>query len=351
VKIRKGPLLYTHPPFQALLFLPLAYLPYPAAYALWVAVNLTLLLVVARAMGPTLAELKAVYRPLPFLIFLAFFPVFLALLQGQDSIVLLLLLSFAFVALRRERDLLCGCLLGLGLFKYQVVLPLLFPFVLARRWKILAGISMIGCLLLAVSAGVTGVRELFRYPASLSEMNAGPLSGSDVARGIFSPKFMPNLRGAIYSLGGDTIGNLRTKLFVVIALSVVLLVWSSRKWSLRFDHSPGALELAFALSLIVALLVSFHLNVHDLTLLDLPIALVANRLAQTPAPWNARRKVLLGLLVLLFMTPLYALLFAYAKVHLLFWALLLLSLGISREMSEAKLESCGAGPSSAGAPS
>src|SRR5215467_5043676 len=37
VAIRKGPLPYNHPPFEALLFLPLAYLPFWSAYLLWTA--------------------------------------------------------------------------------------------------------------------------------------------------------------------------------------------------------------------------------------------------------------------------------------------------------------------------
>jgi uncharacterized Tic20 family protein len=336
VKIRKGPLLYLHPPFQALLYLPLAYLTYPAAYAVWAVVSLALLFVVPRAMGCSLAELKTFYRPLPTLIFLAFFPAFMSLLQGQDSILLLLLFTLAFLALRGGKELLCGSLLGLGLFRFQIVLPFLFPFVLRRRWKIFMGFGIACGLLLVVSGGIMGVRGLSRYPASLLEMNSGSMSAPSLAREILRPEFMPNLRGAVFTLGNGELTNTGTRLLAVVALSAGLLVWSSRKWPLRFDDSPGALELGFALSLIVALLVSFHLYLHDLTLLTLPIALVADRLARTPAPWSARRRVLLGLLVLLFMTPLYALLFVYAKVHVLFWALLLLSFGISRELSEAK---------------
>lgn len=46
VKIRLGPLPYIRPPFEALLFLPFAYLGYPAACLLWMAAKIVLLLAV-----------------------------------------------------------------------------------------------------------------------------------------------------------------------------------------------------------------------------------------------------------------------------------------------------------------
>ena len=44
VKIRSGPLPYVRPPFEALLFLPFAYLAYPTAFVVWMALKVALLL-------------------------------------------------------------------------------------------------------------------------------------------------------------------------------------------------------------------------------------------------------------------------------------------------------------------
>src|SRR5579872_5154425 len=41
--IRKGPLPYNHPPFEALLYWPLAYLPYSSAYLITFLLNLVVL--------------------------------------------------------------------------------------------------------------------------------------------------------------------------------------------------------------------------------------------------------------------------------------------------------------------
>jgi hypothetical protein len=335
VGIRQAPLLYTHPPFQAVLFLPLAYLSYSAAFFLWTLLNLLLLLLVPCTMGSTLAELKALFRPLPILIFLAFFPVFLALLQGQDSILLLLLFTLALLALRRGRELLCGGLLGLGLFKFQIVLPFLFPFLLRRRWKLLLGTSTAFILLVAASTPFIGLRGLAQYPGFLLGINRGWVSASDLAGGAIRPGTMPNLRGALYVLGAGLIPDAGIKLAVLL-LSAGLLVWSARQWLLSPELSADTLDLTFALNLVVALLVSFHLNLHDLTLLALPIALLANRLAQTPPPWGAFPMALLALLLAFFLTPLYLFLMGHGGLHLLFWLVLLLSLAISRELSRRK---------------
>ena len=46
VKIRRGPLPYVRPPFEALVFLPLAYLTYPTACVVWMALKTVLLLAI-----------------------------------------------------------------------------------------------------------------------------------------------------------------------------------------------------------------------------------------------------------------------------------------------------------------
>src|SRR6202007_3182113 len=46
--IRRGPLPYIHPPFEALFFLPLTFLSYAHAFVAWNLINLAILLGVAR---------------------------------------------------------------------------------------------------------------------------------------------------------------------------------------------------------------------------------------------------------------------------------------------------------------
>src|ERR1035438_2509181 len=86
---RDGPLPYNHPPFEAVLFLPLVRLPFLISYALWGGVNLLLLASVVFLLRPHIPCLRSAFPWIPLLAALAFFPIAYALMQGQDSILLL----------------------------------------------------------------------------------------------------------------------------------------------------------------------------------------------------------------------------------------------------------------------
>src|SRR5271165_2050682 len=136
---REGPLPYNHPPFEAIPYVPLTYLPYLRAYELCALLNLLLLAGIAFFMRPYVPEVCAVFSWVPFLAGLAFFPVAYAIMQGQDSILLLGLYCLAYAALRRGRDLQAGIWLGLGLFKFHLVLPFVVTLLLRRRLRATLG--------------------------------------------------------------------------------------------------------------------------------------------------------------------------------------------------------------------
>jgi hypothetical protein len=69
---------------------------------------------------------------------------------------------------------------------------------------------------------------------------------------------------------------------------------------------PGEFDLAFANAVLFALLVSYHLNPHDLSLLLLPISLLLHyALARSSRGLNPRDWAALGLLAILFLPPLH----------------------------------------------
>ena len=76
---------------------------------------------------------------LTLLTILAFFPVWYCLLQGQDSILLLLLFALSFWLWRRGQDEAAGFVLALGLFRPQLVLPFVLVTFLGGRWKFIRG--------------------------------------------------------------------------------------------------------------------------------------------------------------------------------------------------------------------
>ncbi|MGB7752503.1 MAG: glycosyltransferase family 87 protein [Candidatus Acidiferrales bacterium] len=116
-----------HLPYELLIFIPFTYLRFGAAHLLWTFVSLGMLVGVALLMCNTLSAGLSL-RP-TLLTTLAFFPVWYCLLQGQDSILLVLLFAISFWLWKRGREDAAGFTLAMGLF------PSLFSFCSCRsRW-------------------------------------------------------------------------------------------------------------------------------------------------------------------------------------------------------------------------
>jgi hypothetical protein len=159
---RHGPLPYIHPPFEALIFLPLTLLPYRHAFAAWDLLNIGVLFGVAFLLRRSVRTLGAIPLWEFVLGCLAFFPVFACLLQGQDSILLLLLCTLGFNALKREANFLAGCWFALGVFKFQLMVPIVLLLILSTRRRVAMGFAAVSILLALVSVGLVG------WSASLS---------------------------------------------------------------------------------------------------------------------------------------------------------------------------------------
>src|SRR5438132_13815057 len=97
---------------------------YTAAFLVWDCMSVLTLIATTWVLRPHISSLNAISAPAWKFLWLAFFPVFFGLLQGQDIFVLLLLFASAFVALKQKRDLAAGCLLSLGLFRFHLVAAL-----------------------------------------------------------------------------------------------------------------------------------------------------------------------------------------------------------------------------------
>ena len=328
VSIRQGPLPYNHPPFEALLFLPFTLLPYSAAYLLWDLLNLVILLIMPlllRSHVPVLLQTPTI----GFLFAsLAFFPLFIALLQGQDVIVLLLLFTLAFLALQRKADFAGGGWLGLGLFRFHFVLPLMIILLLQKRYKAILSFLGVAALLGAISMAVVGWKGTISYPSYVLHVEQ-----TMAQRKTAVPTGMPNLRGLLNGL----LPAFPLKPWRIAALgasSLALILLSAIKWR---TGDPSAFDLEFSAYVIVAILVSYHAFAYDLTLLILPVVLVANRLFEGHVIQDWSRLALLGPLFFLFLTPLQmALALRAGRYGLMAVVLLVLLWGITREIPQRK---------------
>jgi len=299
--------LYIHPPFEALFYLAVAWLPLNSAYALWTVLNLAFLTLIARKL--TSDVLPAWDWRLLLMASLTFVPVLLNFLQGQDSVLLLLFVTLAFTALRCHRCFAAGCWLGLGLFKFHLVLPLALVLALQKgRNDFLRGFALVAVALAAVSAAISGWAVFAAYPKFLLHLQEQPFAG------VF-PQAMANFRGLSYVLvhnDGSPFAIFTTGFLSVSALLIALVGWQGATVASYPIYAPKnqvAFDVAFGNTILFALLVSYHLNPHDLSLLLLPVSLllyrarVEARFAFTkPAQWLVE-----GLIALLFLPPLHLL--------------------------------------------
>ncbi len=298
--------LYIHPPFEAVLYLVVAWLPLLGAYRLWSFLNLLFLAVGARLLA------KHVLAPwdwrILFAASLTFVPLLLSLLQGQDSVLLLLVVILAFTAFREERAFAAGCWLALGLFKFQIVLPVALVLILIperkRRSEFAKGFSLVALILAGISAAISGW-SAFVYPRFLLHFQTQPSTG-------IAPQAMANFRGLAYLLFHRTQSSWALGLMFILSangLVRTLIVWRNAQFaspadtpaSTRYEH-----DFAFANTVLFALLASYYLNPHDLSLLLLPIfvmphgAFVRETRVKSAANW-----IVLSLIGLLLLPPLH----------------------------------------------
>ena len=301
--------LYIHPPFEAVLYLAIAWLPLHYACLLWSLLNLVFLGIAGRRLA---REMLPWDWRLLLAASLTFAPTLLCFLQGQDSLLLLLLIVLAFTALRSGRGFAAGCWLGLGLFKFQLALPLALVLVVTQtrnvRTGLLKGFGLVALALAGLSATISGWSVFLIYPKFLLHLKAQPFAG-------VVPQAMANFRGLTYLLvrSEQSPGAVIALLIpCAAALTMTLKGWKETGRNQagsnnnKINNKKEGFDLAFANTVLFALLVSYHLNPHDLSLLLLPIALLLHsEFTQAPGIRSFANWMTLGLLGILFLPPLH----------------------------------------------
>jgi hypothetical protein len=154
-----------HPPFVALLTLPLGLFPFPVAATLWLGYDLLLLFILAwlvLACGPRAPGRASVLVTAGLLLF--WLPVFHELLHGQLSLTLSCLLLLGWRAYRSGRLGAAGALLGAAAAVKLFPIVIVGYFLVKREWRVAvwavstaAVLTMLGLL----AAGGEGMRSYF----------------------------------------------------------------------------------------------------------------------------------------------------------------------------------------------
>jgi hypothetical protein len=265
--IRRGPLPYIHPPFEALIFLPLTYLRYSVAFVAWNVINLGMLCGVWLVLRNSVGVLRRISYWDLLMLSLAFFPVFATFHQGQDAILLLLLLALAFRAVDRKAELVAGCWLGFGVFKYHLILPLVLLLVLWKGRKLAYGFVATGFSMTLISLGLVGWHAALLYPAFTLRIISEPGFGAIPFRQL------PNIAGLVagWVHDGQASWPVQAVIFAC-AIGVLISVGCLRSLATR----SSSFNLCMASAVVAALLVGYNTNTYDLSLLILPLTLVAD---------------------------------------------------------------------------
>src|SRR6266568_431847 len=300
-----NPLFFEHPPFEALLLSPLAALPFRTAYMLWGLLNAAVWLLLIFSMRTLLPSPR---EDLGYVaLWLLFAPLGVALYQGQSSMILLALYSTAFVLLRHDNNFVAGAALGLGLFKFQLVLPFVLIFLFRKQWRFLGGFCLTALLLGLLSLLTTGWLGIVTYVRFLLAIGTTPQNLS-----YGSAVDMPTIHGFIYAMVGRNISHFGLRI-TVLALSVGLLLFVARHWNSLHQSSGG--NLIFAASLAGSLLSGVHMFTHDFSPL-----LLAMFLALASLPHRSHRGLLAAMiftLVIFWLPPVYFVLVAFHGMYLM----------------------------------
>ena len=317
----EGLLPFIRPAYEAWLVAPLTRLPYRIAYFSFLCINL-LLLIACFFIGRDIFSRKGIIaQPRPGLQLFAFFPVTVAILQGQDSILFLLGVCLVYRMLRSGRGFLAGAVLGLLLLKPQVALPLALFLVARYGFSLLAGFAVGGSIVFAASVILVtwqGFLALLRVLLLTGSVSVSPNMPTG-SFGVF-PFIMPNIRGLI---SGLTAWFLPGK--IVFALTIVLSVCLVL-WAIRILRGTGFdFDAAFSLSTTCAVLASYYLHSHDLTVMQVPLGLMA----------RTRNSYISRSTILFYLAPQLVLLFAYDFVYLLALPVLMFLYGVFQMSREA----------------
>ncbi len=239
---------WNYPPMFQMLFMPLAALPYVAAWLLWSGLTFGLYALLARSF----------LRADQLWLWLLAPGAAVNLFVGQNGLLSTLLIGSGVLLLRR-RPLLAGTLLGLMAYKPQFALLAPFALLFGREWRALAAAAASTLALSLLAIAVLGPAATIAFLHKAAQPSSIFSSSSSDWRSIPSVMILARSFGL-----SPTVSSALHWSVALAAAAAALWIW--RKTS---DGRIRAAALASA-----TLLVTPYLRPYDLALLILPVAVL-----------------------------------------------------------------------------
>lgn len=241
---------FDYPPTLLLFTYPLGAMPYPIAFAVWMAATLTLYLAAIYAIIP---------RPAAVIAALTTYPVVFNVLMGHNGFLTAGLMGLSLVFVER-RPRLSGILLGLLTYKPQ--LGILFPFALlaSRNWRVLLTATGSSVMFGVAAAIAFGYRAWPSFIGALTDRASDVGNAPEQAFTSALVSVFAVLRTA--GVSAHTSWAMQLAVTAIVAATVCAL-WAARS----IPHSLKAAVLATG-----SLLASPHAHGYDACILTIAVA-------------------------------------------------------------------------------
>ena len=212
-----GRLPFAYPPFVALAYVPLTWLPFKFAYATVVLLMALCVVAAVRVLCGLLPQLQIWSLP-TIAAGIAFYPIFRAILGGQNTPLSLLCAAAAASAMARDRDMVAGLWTGVWCFKPQLALPVaVVLFVRATdKARFAAGVALVCGVYYVIGSALAGLA----WPVWWWRQGAVPFAVEDIAVDRGNAISFPQL-GAEFGLA--PLG------WIAAVLAVGLALWLASK--------------------------------------------------------------------------------------------------------------------------
>ena len=259
---------FPHLAAESLIDVPFSFLDYRRAYLAMIGFNAVLIALCFFAARKAFSAIVPIWQPRPGLIFFAFMPVAITLAQGQDSLILLLILCLTWKFIERSNYFVSGLLLACLLVKPHLAFLVASLLVVRLGVRFLAGFASGSAIMAAICMPFWLHGGWGEWRALLLQISLARGSGqAEQLAAATYPASEPDLHGLLYLIMGHAVP--AGKFFVIVVLvTLCILVWAL----VRVRKLPQ--QEAFVFALFTAAFLGYHFEEADLTILLLGLVLV-----------------------------------------------------------------------------